>query len=175
MSMPHITQAKLREVLHYDPETGVFTWLKSTGQRAVVGARAGTQNPDGYRYISVFCKTYKESRLAWLYVHGWLPPVVDHEDGVGNHNWIKNLRACTQVNNAANSKIRVTNKSGFKGVYWNKKGSAWETTICAEGKRTYLGRFDTPELAHEFRCLAADMLHGEFSNHGTHKCAHADT
>lgn len=176
---PRITAEKLREVLHYDPETGIFTWLVSTSNRVKVGQRAGTlvktARGGPRRNIKVLGRLYKEHHLAWLYVHGVWPEMLDHKDGNGTHNWIENLRPCTLGQNNANRKLDRRSNSGYKGVVLHKVSGRWRAYIRSNGNMTSLGYFDTPELAHAAYCKAADMLHGEFSNHGTHKCATANT
>jgi hypothetical protein len=167
---PHITQEKLKELLDYDPETGILTWRVSLNWRIKVGQRAGTHNKvEGYRKIKIFGRMYREHRIVWLYVHGWLPERVDHDDGNGVNNRIGNLRDCTQAQNCANRKIHSNNESGYKGVWYSRQHNKWRAAIHMRGRKKHLGLFNTPELAHEFYCLAADMLNGEFSNHGTHK------
>jgi hypothetical protein len=168
----HITAEKLREVLHYDPETGIFTWLVTRGKMNA-GDRAGTEQK-GYRSIKIFGRLYREARLAWFYVHGEWPKIAEHEDGDGLNNRIRNIRDSTQAQNVRNTKKKTNNKSGFKGVCFRKDIQKWGASIQTDGKQKHLGYFETPEDAHEFYCLAADMLHGEFSNHGIHKCAPAN-
>lgn len=63
-----ITATRLRELLNYDRETGVFTWRVFRGGSAKAGTRAGTLRSDGYRQIYIDCKLYLEHWLAWLHV-----------------------------------------------------------------------------------------------------------
>ena len=174
MARPRISQELLKKVLHYSPETGVFTWLVRTSNRVKVGQRAGCEG-DGYRLLRVFGVLYLEHVLAWLYVYGIYPERLDHEDGDGTNNRILNLRVCTHSQNNSNTRLRKDNASGYKGVWWHRQYRKWETSITVGGRKTHLGFFDTPEEAYEVRCLAADMLHGEFSNHGAHKCESKNT
>lgn len=90
---------------------------------------------------------------------------IDHIDGNTLNNQKANLRICTVAENLRNRGTHRTNTSGFKGVSRGSKNS-WRAQIEHAGKQYKLGSFPSPELAHEFYCLAADMLHGEFSNHG---------
>lgn len=173
--IPHITQAKLKDVVDYDPETGVFTWKVRLSSRVKVGQRAGSAHGGGYIEIGIFNRNYLAHRLAWLYVYGELPRKVDHEDGDKTNNRIRNLRKCSSTQNMANRKVSSSSKSGLKGVSWSKSNRKWVAFIQVGGKTTYLGGFDTPELAHAAYCKAADEIYGEFSNHGTHKCALANT
>lgn len=175
MGMPHITAEKLREVLHYDPETGVFTWRVNISLKVKAGDIAGSGHCGGYIEIGIFDRSYLAHRLAWLYVHGELPRKVDHDDGNKQNNRIRNLRKCTSAQNMANRRVSRSSKSGLKGVSWSKSNRKWVAFIGFEGKKRYLGGFDTPEIAYEAYCRAADEIHGEFANHGIHKCAHANT
>jgi hypothetical protein len=156
-----LTAARLREVLSYDPDTGIFTWMISTGPRAKVGAVAGTLGKDGYIRIKVDGRKYLAHRLARLYVFGvWPEAGVDHRDGVGSNNWIKNLRVATQALNMQNQrKARSNNKCGLLGVSPN--GDLWKARIVVDGVHEYLGTFGTPEQAHT-AYLAAKALHHPF-------------
>jgi hypothetical protein len=95
---------------------------------------------------------------------------IDHVNGNVLDNRRSNLRFCSKAENSRNRKRHAGNKSGFKGVSPKQKTPTsrvrWVAQILIAGKKKHLGRFDTPEEAHEFYCLAADMLFGEFSNHG---------
>ena len=89
-----LTAERLREVMSYDPETGVLTWRKKTGRkgRVVVGRAAGNYDPDGYICVRIDRKNYKAHRLAWLYVYGtWPDNRIDHIDGIKDNNAITNL------------------------------------------------------------------------------------
>jgi hypothetical protein len=160
-----LTQNRLREVLSYDPVTGLFRWLVARGQNRV-GDRAGTQDLDGYRSILFEGKRYKEHRLAWLYVYGRWPSLqLDHKNNIRNCNSIDNLREATPSTNQFNSLRSIRNKSGFKGVCWHPK-RGWRAYICKDGKVTELGYYMTPEEAFIIRSNAAEKLHGEFVNAG---------
>ena len=88
---------------------------------------------------------------------------VDYKD-TDKLNCIRlNLRIASDAQNKQNIGKRRNNTSGFKGV--SKNGSNWRATIRNGAAPIYLGTFETPELAHEFYCLAADMLHREFARH----------
>lgn len=157
-----LSHERLTQLLHYDPETGVFRWRKSRG-----GYRAGSVagcKTQGRIVIRVDRRSYLAHRLAFLYMVGaWPPEDVDHINGIGEDNRWVNLRAANNSQNSANRKS--ANPSGLKGASWNKSKRKWEAHITKNYKRHYLGLFPTPEEAHMAYCEAADRLHGEFARH----------
>lgn len=153
-----LTQARLKEVLHYDPETGVFTWRVTRGRNAKAGDVAGW--PDrGYVRIEVAGRTYRAHRLAWLYVHGvWSSQVIDHIDGNPKNNAIANLRDVSLAVNGQNQrKPRSGSQSRHIGV--NRSGARWRAQIFIGGKNKHLGLYDTPEQAHAAYLHAKRSLH----------------
>ena len=162
-----LTQNLLKECLHYDPETGIFVWLKSANKRVHIGSIAGTINHDGYRRIKLQGKIYSAHRLAFLYMNGSFPPEeTDHINGVRDDNRFSNLRLATSSENMCNRGKQVDNTSGFKGVIWNKRDKKWRAQIMQMNRRVYLGHFDSPEAAHQAYVEAAKRLHGDFANFG---------
>jgi hypothetical protein len=162
-----LTVERLREVLDYDPATGVFTWLIATSRRVRIGSVAGTVDPRGYRHINVDGHRYYAHRLAWFYVYGeWPAGILDHEDQVPGHDWFKNLRPATQSKNLANSRRKTDSLSGFKGVAYVPRLSRWQARVAINGKRFYIGSFATPEEAHAAYMAKARELYGEFANDG---------
>lgn len=153
--------ARLKELLQYDPETGVFTWKRRRGAKR---ATAGCYNRLGYRLIGVDYDLHMAHRLAWLYVHGeWPPSHIDHINGDPSDNRIANLRLATQSQNGANARLRSDNTSGYKGAYWFKPVKRWMSSICKDGKQVHLGYFDTAEQAHAAYMNAAKEMFGEFA------------
>jgi len=142
-----LTSERLREVLHYDPETGVFTGARRRG-KSLPGSVVGGPNKDGYLRISVDEKLYSAHRLAWLYVYGEFPEHdIDHIDGIRNNNRILNLREVTRSENQQNIYNAYKNsKTGFLGV--SQRGNRFQAQIKINGKRMYLGSFSSPEEAH---------------------------
>ena len=163
--MIEITHKQLIELLHYDPDTGLFKWLKNSGRNyANVGKIAGTTAKNGYCCIRLKGKPYYAHRIAWLYVHGKEPEhYIDHINGIKTDNRICNLRQATHTQNARNSQKKVFNKSGFKGVHFFKQTSKWRASIMVDHKNISLGLYDTPERAHQAYCEAARKYHGDFS------------
>ena len=141
-----LTQSRLKELLHYDSETGLFTWLRKHGTKAKM-SQAGYVNERGYVDISVDGKNYRAHRLAWLYVNGNFPiGVIDHIDGDKENNRINNLRDVhNSVNLLAHRKLNSNNTSGFKGVHKNPKG--WRAEVTVRGKLICLGTYETPREA----------------------------
>jgi len=157
-----ITQEHLKSILHYDPATGVFTWLLDSLYRKVKGKRAGFAF-DAYRAIKIKGHIYLEHVLAFLYMTGSVPEFVDHVNRKGAQNHWINLREATRSQNGANRPAQVNNKSGKKGVYWDKQHQKWRTCIKICGKTVNLGRFDNIEDAAEAYKLKALELFGEFA------------
>jgi hypothetical protein len=93
--------------------------------------------------------------------------VVDHINGNKLDNRRANLRICDRSENNWNVPIRSDNTSGLKGVQWHAKSQKWMAQIGFRYRTVYLGLHETAQAAHEAYCLAADMLHGEYANHGT--------
>lgn len=136
-----LTQTRLKEVLHYDPETGVFTWAE-TRTKAVKGQVAGGIDGHGYWVIGIDGIRHRAHRLAWLYVYGFYPEEVDHQNHNRIDNCLANLRATDRSGNGKNISKPSNNKSGVVGVSWTKRAGKrhdkWE--VRASGK--FFGYFD---------------------------------
>lgn len=158
-----MTQEELKQVLHYDPETGAFTWRVTLGKKGLAGSRAGYCNPEsGYVAIKIRGVRYFAHSLAWLYVHGVFPKMVDHRDCNPANNAIANLREATYQLNLANARVDPRNKLGLKGVYRNGK-SGYGASITVNYKKTYLGTFRSPEEASDAYYEAAKKHFGAFA------------
>ncbi len=158
-----LTQATLKELLNYDPITGIFTWVKPINNRYKIGDIAGSKDAKGYIVIGVNKKQHKAHRLAWLYMMGeWPTKFIDHINGVRDCNIFDNLRGCTNQQNLYNVGVRRNNTSGHKGVCWHKKSSKWVAQAMLSGKHYHLGLFATPEQANEVRQAFIKHHHGEF-------------
>ena len=158
--MTELTQSRLRELLHYCPERGVFTWIVAAGRRVRVGDVAGYAKPDGYRQIMVNGKQYYAHRLARLYMTGaWPKDQIDHINGVTGDNRWANLREATHAQNQQNMAISSANKSGYMGVSWHGKAGNWQAQIKISGRNKHLGYFTSPEDAHAAYLVAKANLH----------------
>lgn len=150
----------LKSRLEYDKETGLFIRIKNvSGNKGGVGNVAGNIGDEGYIVINFRGKKKKAHRLAWLYMTGeWPEKDVDHMNGDrADNRWI-NLRAADDSINAQNQrKASSNNKSGYLGV--SQKGNRFKASIRSEGKRIYLGLFDTAIIAHEAYVEAKRKLH----------------
>ncbi|KKP81580.1 MAG: hypothetical protein UR84_C0021G0002 [candidate division WS6 bacterium GW2011_GWD1_35_594] len=153
-----ITHDRLLELLDYNQSTGVFTWRANRSHNAMAGNVAGSNGrKDGYVYISIDNKQYRAHRLAFLYVTGSLPTgQVDHRDRVRHNNKWDNLRDANFVINGRNMSITNRNKSGVKGVYWNKNINKWHAQIRVIGKLIHIGFFDDLVAAKDARAKAED-------------------
>jgi len=152
----------VNEWLDYMPATGIFLWKKVNGQKMKVGQRAGGKS-HGYRIIKINKIPYYEHRLAYIVKHKWLPEFIDHIDRVKDNNHITNLRAATESQNGSNKTLRSDNKSGTKGVCWNKRRQNWQVRISANGVAIYLGSFIDLTDAIAARRAGDLKYHGEFS------------
>lgn len=137
-----LTQERLKELLDYDPETGIFTWKVDRGSNKIKGSHAGSLDKDSYLIISLYGKRYKAHRLVFLYIDGYTPEnQVDHIDRNKLNNKRCNLREVSQICNSRNCNIRVDNKIGITGVCWNKVKNKWVAQIQPY-KKINLGCFD---------------------------------
>lgn len=152
--------ARARELLHYEPEEGVFTWKVARRHVVKAGDVAGSLNDKGYRYIGIDGKTYRAHRLAWLLVHGvWPEMELDHINGDRDDNRISNLRDVSTGQNARNrTRCRVGTSSGLLGSSLLPSGN-WQARITAHGESAYLGVHATKEAAHAAYLKAKAELH----------------
>ena len=157
--MSDLTAERLREVLDYCPDTGVFTWKIRSNRRVKVGDVAGALRHNGYIQIGIDGCLHRAHRLAWLYVTGESPPSeIDHINCVKNDNRIANLRLATSAENKQNqSKAQKRNKAGFLGV--SPHEGKFQAQIKVDGKKMHIGRFNTPEEAHAAYLEAKRRLH----------------
>lgn len=159
-----LDQSRLKELLDYDAESGLFHWrVRSPKSKNRVGDQAGCKATDGYIVVGIDGRYHKGHRLAWLHTFGeWPECTLDHINGVRDDNRIANLRLATKSENCRNAQISIKNKSGFKGVHWNKASKKWRATCKAGARPTYLGSFDTAEAAAIAYQEFASKHHGEF-------------
>lgn len=136
-----LTQERLKELLHYDEETGLFTRKTKVANR-IAGSIAGAKHNKGYVQIMIDCENYLAHRLAWFYVYGeWPKNQIDHINRIKTDNKIQNLRDVDNSKNQHNIGIRSHNSSGVTGVYQSSKSKKWIATIELNNKKHCLGTY----------------------------------
>jgi hypothetical protein len=131
--LPMITQEIVKELLDYNPLTGIVTW-RTSGHKRTKGAIAGSLNqPLNRYYISIHYKQYALARVIWLYYYGiWAKIDIDHINQNPLDNRIENLRTASRSLNCHNSKISTRNTSGHKGVSYCPRGQYWISDVTIE-------------------------------------------
>lgn len=159
-----LTHEYLKLILHYDKETGIFTWLEKLSRRINIGSKAGKMLND-YRSIRINGKDYSEHRLAWFYVYGvWPENDIDHKDTNKINNKFDNLRIASKMQNKMNIGKNKNNTSGFKGISWDKDSNKWLAQIQINCKKIWLGVFNSIEEAREVYTKYAKEYQHKFYN-----------
>jgi hypothetical protein len=158
-----LSQSELKELVKYDPDTGVFTLVKHRhGTTRKIGEELGSFNKGKYLETGINQKRYYLHRLAFLYMTGEIPlGVIDHINGDRSDNRWVNLRCVDHKANAENtSKLRTDSTTGYRGVHrWHGK---YRAKINSGGKQIHLGTFETAEQAAEAYQLAKPIYHPNF-------------
>ena len=145
-----LTLSRLREVLHYDPETGEFRSLKRTGWRRKCGSISR-----GYLRIKIDGHSYLAQRLAWFWMTGeWPEHEVDHRNRIKLDNRWTNFRPATRLQNCNNRSLSKNNSSGVNGVDWHKRVKRWRVRLRGE----FHGYFPTREEAVQVAIQKAEVF-----------------
>jgi hypothetical protein len=138
-----LTQERLKEILRYDPETGLFTRLEASKQnRRFIGTVAGSCNGKGYVFIRVEGRLYAAHRLATLYMTGeWPKAMTDHRNTITNDNRWENIRPATNRQNQHNRGPRSDSSTGLKLIQWYKPYSCYTVRMNVDGKKRHFGYF----------------------------------
>lgn len=160
MATVNLTAQRLRELVNYDPESGLMTRLVRSANIKSGAAVGCVRSDNGYLVARIDGALYRVHRLVWLYVHGdWPSGVIDHINGDRRDNRIQNLRDTSQQTNVHNSRYQARKSAtGLQGVY--KYGaSKFRAQITVNRRFIHLGCFPTAELAHEAYKDAKKRLH----------------
>jgi len=139
MKTRSLTQKRLKELLDYNPETGIFNWIVGRSGTKGVGCIAGYLKPDGYIYIGIDYILYPAHGLAFLYMIGQFPEnQIDHKHRNKSDNRWSEIREVTPSCNQRNTGNRCNNTSGVKGISWSKNANAWIAHIRTNKKQWFL-------------------------------------
>jgi hypothetical protein len=156
----------VRELLSYDPDTGILLWRVDHGTKIKAGMVAGHTDKRGYVWIGVNGILYLAHRLAHLHMTGeWPPYLIDHEDTDKSNNRWRNLRPATNGQNLANRGKSKNNKSGVKNVHRltdSNRRRPWVSHVKC-GDRAHVGYHATLEEAATAAETARRELFGEFA------------
>ena len=178
-----LTQNELKQIIHYDPDTGAVTWKHrpveffkrqrdcNAWNARYAGKVAGRiyqfDSGKSYRQLTLFGKTKREHRLIWLYMTGSEPTdQIDHDNGDGTDNRWDNLSDITGFQNNRNKRKPSDNTSGVVGVYWDKHYNKWLASLNCDGKRFNLGRY-TEWFDAVCARKSAENNHDFHKNHGS--------
>lgn len=156
-----LTLERLKEVLNYNPNTGLFTRNIDRANQSK-GIVVGCRDKDGYLEVTIDRTKYKLHRLAWFYTYGQWPIEIEHDNRVKDDNRLGNLKNVTRAENSKNHPLHKDNKLKISGLCWNR--GAWQVYI---GKRKYIGRYKDFFEA----CCArksAEIKHDFHENPGTY-------
>ena len=162
-SLQDLTAEYLKSILHYDPDTGIFTWRQMLSKRRVIGKQAGFMQHKGRIKIGINNQDYMLHRLAYLYMTGkWPEYEIDHINNNQSDNRWCNLRHATPWQNHCNKGLQKNNTTGYKGVCKPTGKNFYMAYIKHKGKRYHLGCFKTAEEAFAAYQKAAKQFQGPF-------------
>lgn len=170
----------LHKIFFYDQETGILTYADRSDDMFLStrsakswrtkysGQIAGSiVEYDGRKYIQIqlYKEKYVAHRIIWK-MHYWKEPpeILDHIDGDGTNNRISNLREATIYQNGWNAKKSSRNKSGYKGVSFNREKNKWRAAIRINKRDILIGYYKSIEDAAQAYQKASAQYHGEFYN-----------
>ena len=171
-----LTAERLRELLDYDPETGIFTWRERSlsmfaserdcrAWNTRFAAKSAGYKGKRYTCITLDGRPWLAHRLAWLYVNGNWPTEIDHINRDKHDNCLKNLRVATHAENKRNCAKCVGEKtSRFKNVSFKKQCGKWAVKVEAQGRK-YRKYFDDEIEAANWAAKMREKLHKEFACH----------
>lgn len=139
------------------PELIQYRWQLNCSGYATRGDYQGKQGNGRYAITTVFM-----ARQIMDFEGDYRKTVVDHISGDKLDNRRSNLRIVPATANAINAGRRKDNKSGYKGVWFNKDKQRWESAIRVDKRPLHLGTFGTPEEAAAAYAAAAEKYHGEY-------------
>ena len=159
-----LSHDELKRQLHYNPDTGKFTWLvskKGVRKGKIAGSKIKTT---GYMRVKINFTEYHLHRLAWFYMTGaWPIKHIDHINGIKDDNRFHNLREADNSQNKFNTVMYRTNSIGYKGVTYCKRRKKYLSQICIMYKQINLGYFDDPKEAHEAYKKKALEVAGQYA------------
>jgi hypothetical protein len=163
MAKPILSQEYLKELFDY--KDGHLYWKVKKCKNVLIGQKAGSYAPKNNIDVMISGQVYKAHRLIFLMLHGYLPKFIDHIDRNPLNNKIENLRAATGTQNMCNTKLRIDNKSGEKGVLWDKRALRWRTVCVYQKKQYSAGSFKNIDDAIKSVRKLRESLHMEFARH----------
>lgn len=161
-----ITQEEILNEIEYNPDDGVFRWLRIKSGRKMDREPGftitGSNNPKtSYRYIGINGRKYAAHIIAWIYMKGCAPAgQIDHKNGDGLDNRFENLREASAHQNCINRTLRKDNKTGLIGVHFCEDRQRWIGSIKVNG-RCISKRFHTREEAKRHRKMLEDTYFNE--------------
>lgn len=151
----NLTPQMVRECLSYDPQTGLLSWTTTRCGRGLAGAVTGSPTVKGYLRVRIFRNSYQSHRLIWFMVFGEWPAQIDHINGDKTDNRLVNLRL---ANTSQNQHNKVC-----KGYYLNRQTGRYLVRTTVNGRRIFLGEFESEEDASRVYLTAHAKYHGEYS------------
>lgn len=157
-----ITQDRLKELVTYDPETGLFFRLSLIRGQGDLTKPIGSEVGNGYLDASIDGKRYYLHRIAFIYMNGEIKEDfdVDHVNHIKSDNRFSNLR---EVSHSVNLQNRVRSVSGglsgYLGVTYSKRANAFVAQITINGVNRHIGCFQNPKEAHDAYVSAKRKFH----------------
>lgn len=178
-----ISVEAISRLVRLDPETGRLFWKSKTidqfehlrpnlrlrqlarWESMFAGREAFAGNHKGYRRTKLMGQNIYAHHVVWALVHGRWPDEIDHDNRDRSDNRPSNLIERTHAENMKNQAIRSNNTSGVGGVCWNVRQKCWVSRISHDGRRIYLGKFDSFDAAADAR-RKAEAQYGYHPSHG---------
>jgi len=174
----------LRKLIRYDPETGMTFWrergawvvdegLQTDLARRKFNAKyAGKPcmaafDKDGYLRGWILGQMHRAHRVVYAMHHGvWPSDTVDHANRNRTDNRIENLVDATRAQQQVNRNVQKNNSSGAPGVHFDNKKNKWIARETVQGRRAYLGFYESKEEAIEAKRNYAHHRSNPFCTNG---------